>query len=400
MGERRPRRMRRAPSGVLVVLVACSSEPAREPAPRVEPVVAPAIVSPVDEPVAQSTPPALEIVGAPLAGYERLRGNIGRSIWDLEEHDGRVFLGYGDGTANTGPTDILAFDPRAGAFHVEATFDEEAVMAFRRFGDRLFVPGIDPLGAADDGALYVRERGAWRTVKIPAAVHVFDAIVWEGRWFVALQQKPNRAVVLESKDDGASWRTHSIAGWRAHTFFTVDDGLYVSAYGGGVSRADGDAFRSIETDLGPVAPPSTDGSVDTWAHDTIVSKAARCGASTWVIAGIGSVTDGYSTTMLKRLRLEGAALKSTIASVDGRPEDLFVWRDRCHVVTNATVDDVTTTRILRANDDSWELVAETSARAIARSGLRTAEHWYLGLACSSECGEDAGLLARLAATDE
>jgi len=305
----------------------------------------------------------------------------------------------GDGTANTGPTDILAFDPKAASFRVETTIDEEAVTTFRIIGDRLFVPGIDPLGAAENGALHVRERGTWRSVTVPAAVHVQDVIVWDGRLFVALQQKPNRAVVLTSKNDGATWRNHPIAGWRAHTFFTVDDALYVSAFGGGVSQAHGKSFRSIQTDLGPVPPPSKDGNVDRWAEDSIVSKAARCGASTWVIAAVGSVAYGYTTPTLERIRREGAKLVSTSASIDGRPEDFFVWNDRCHVVTNDTADEPTTIRIYRANDDAWDLVAETSARAIARSALRVDGHWYLGLACDAEGGEDAGHLARLPAAE-
>jgi hypothetical protein len=238
-------------------------------------------------------------------------------------------------------------------------------------------------------------------VTVPAAVHVHDVIVWDGRLFVALQQKPNRAVVLESKDDGTSWRNHPIRGWRAHTFFTIDDALYVSAYGGGISRVDGKRFRSVETDLGTVAPPSKDGNVDLWAEDSVVAKAARCGASTWIIAALGSVTNGYSTTMLKRIRRAGKTLTSTSASIDGRPDDLFVWRDRCHVVTNDTTDESTTIRIFRANDDTWDLVAETTARAIARSALRIDGSWYLGLACAgNECGEDAGKLARLPATED
>jgi hypothetical protein len=387
-------------TGIVAIVLACAQEAAPAPAPVASP--APVAVAPaVEQPVAQSSAPALEIVGAPLVGVERLDGNLGRSLWDLQDFDGLVFVGYGDGTANTGPTDVIAFDPVAAAFRTETTLAEEAVTTFRVVGDRLLVPGIDPVDDAEHGALYVRERGAWQTRRVPAAVHVFDAIAWDGRLFVALQQRPNRAVVLESRNDGASWRDHAVAGWRAHTFFSIDDGLYVAAYGGGVATLQGKTFRAIDTDLGPVPPPSKDGSVDTWAEDTIVTKAARCGAVTWIISAYGSVATGYKAPSLRRVRREGTELATSGAMLDGAPEDLFVWNDRCHAVTNETVDDATTIRIFALDDDGGELVAEAAARAIARSALRVGGDWYIGLGCGNgDCGEDAGKLGRLPATDD
>jgi hypothetical protein len=87
--------------------------------------------------------------------------------------------------------------------------------------------------------------------------------------------------------------------------------------------------------------------------------------------------------------------------LDGAPEDLFVWTDRCHAVTNETVDDATTIRIFALDDDGGELVAEAAARAIARSALRVGGDWYIGLGCGNgDCGEDAGKLGRLPATDD
>ncbi len=389
--------------GAIVGLLAgCGrSTPERGPAPvAAQPeAVAPLAVVPTPAPnddATMSTAPSLEIVATPLSGYERLDGNIGRTLWDLEYHDELVFLGYGDGTANTGPTDILAYDPRTATHHVETTIDEEAVMTFRRFGERLYVPGADPLGRADNGALHVREGGAWRKVIVPDAVHVFDAMVWQGRLFVALQERPNRAVVLESSNDGATWRRHAVPGWRANVLFTVQDRLLVSSFGGGLAQLEDGAFGFVASPLRSSAPPITDDNVDTLADDSVVIKAARCADTTWTIAMSGSVGLGYASATLGSVHRDGTQLVITNAWLDGQPEDLFVWGGRCHVVTNDSGAEQTTIRIYRSEQAKWELVVETSARAIARSAMRVDDHYYLGLGCEPRgCGQDAGALARL-----
>lgn len=182
--------------------------------------------------------------------------------------------------------------------------------------------------------------------------------------------------------------------------FTVDDGLYVSAYGGGVSQADDAGFRSVATDLGTTPTPLPDGGIDQQTPETVVTEAVRCAASTWIITAYGALASGYSFPTLRQARREGATLVTTRASIDGKPEDFFVAADRCYVVTNETSADATAIRIYRATEDAWELVAETFAAALARSALRVGDDYSLGLGCDfNGFGADAGKLARLRATN-
>lgn len=119
----------------------------------------------------------------PTLGQSRLR----KSIADFIVFDDRLYFGYGDADLNAGRvTDILVryFDsPEATSYSAEpAKTDEEEIALFRKFGDTLYIPGVD---ATEDGWLgnvFTKPSGGelkkHRTVT--GGVHVHDIAVWKG----------------------------------------------------------------------------------------------------------------------------------------------------------------------------------------------------------------------------
>ena len=329
----------------------------------------------------------------------KLQGTLGRSLWDVHRFGQRLFVGHGDGSANTGPTDIIAYHLDEARFSVEATLEEEAILRYRTLGGRLFVPGADPTANHGDGAVYVLESQRWRTLTIPDVVHVQDVALRDGRLFASIQKRPNIAAVVESTDDGDTWRTHVISGWRALALFELEGSLIVSSYGGGLSHWQDGTFRPIDSPFGLSDPdPVLTDNVPMEAWDTIVDRAVTCGDRTWAMVADGAPAHGYEAPSLQRLSKQASGIVAIRHSVAGQVSDLFVFESRCHAVTNEAGDSTVTVRIY--GDDSggtWELLGEVQSTAPAQSGTRVDGHYYLGLGCVSGCTSASGDLVRVAA---
>ena len=73
--------------------------------------------------------------------------SFARSVWDLHNFSGRIYVGGGDWINNQGPVSVWSFagdNSRSKyQFQKEVTVDDESVDRFRTCAGRLFVPGID-----------------------------------------------------------------------------------------------------------------------------------------------------------------------------------------------------------------------------------------------------------------
>lgn len=125
----------------------------------------------------------------------------GRQILDLEVHDGKVWAGYGDYGANTGPITLAAYDPTSGGdFAAATTVDTEAIYNLRSVGDTLVAPATDPRRNADFAL-----GDPWRQDRPLGATHVFDTTTLTGTdlWMVGSQGAD--AVAWRSLDGGQTW---------------------------------------------------------------------------------------------------------------------------------------------------------------------------------------------------
>ncbi len=116
---------------------------------------------------------------------------------------------------NTGPTDILSYDPKTGAFSREFPCDEEMVERYRALDGRLAIPGMDATESWEWGNLYVKEAAGWTKHRtLPKAVHVLDLASHDGAWYAATATSPDErsgigttGEVFRSDDAGKGWRS-------------------------------------------------------------------------------------------------------------------------------------------------------------------------------------------------
>jgi hypothetical protein len=108
----------------------------------------------------------------------------GRILAVLAPFQGRLYTGYGDIDANTGPIAVAAYDPARGALVREWTSDTEAVYTYRIVDGRLVAPAIDPRSDSDYAI-----GPPWRDLRPLRADHVYDAATLSGRdlWLAGSQ---------------------------------------------------------------------------------------------------------------------------------------------------------------------------------------------------------------------
>src|SRR5688572_7507248 len=67
----------------------------------------------------------------------------GKQIATLFPWKGKLYAGYGDYGANTGPIDIYAFDPDSQQFTFVWEANTEAIYNFKAYNGRVYAPAID-----------------------------------------------------------------------------------------------------------------------------------------------------------------------------------------------------------------------------------------------------------------
>lgn len=125
----------------------------------------------------------------------------GRQLVEIEVHDGKVWAGYGDYAANTGPVTVASYDPTgAGSFVASTEVDTEAIYNLRVIGEQLVAPATDPRAAADFAL-----GEPWHQARPLRATHVYDTATFTGTdlWMVGSQGRD--AVAWRSVDGGQTW---------------------------------------------------------------------------------------------------------------------------------------------------------------------------------------------------
>ena len=174
---------------------------------------------------------------------------VGRAIATLQVFDGRLYVGYGDFTADTGPIAITPVDLSTGRIGGSLlSFATEAVYGFRQIGDQLFAADIDPRGTRQGGfARGVNRDGAhvWTDHKVVAALHVFDVATMDGADLWLFGSAGNDAVAWRSLDHGVTWTTAlSVRPWFVGGFARLYSGAVI----------EGKLFTQVvETPGGPVS---------------------------------------------------------------------------------------------------------------------------------------------------
>lgn len=182
----------------------------------------------------------------------------------MQVFGGRVYVGYGDYTADTGPIAIAAIDLATGAIGAPLlSYATEAVQSYRAIGQELFAPDLDPrrtrLGGFARGVAGTSAE-LWTDEKVVPATHIFDIASFDGRDLWLFGSLGDNAMAWRSVDGGRTWTTSlSIAPLTRGSFsrmygaFVLEGRLFTQAvdYPGGPQPQskvfDGDRWRDGPT---------------------------------------------------------------------------------------------------------------------------------------------------------
>lgn len=160
----------------------------------------------------------------------------GKSVVALHEWRGRIYTGFGDYSANTGPISITSYDTTTRQFVTEGSAATEAIYIYRELGGKLFAPAIDSRGA---DLAFADAPGQWENVSGVGTTHAYDMTELGGMlWMSGSVGKI--ATVWSSADGGNTWQTSlSIPGSsptvvaRFYFIATYQGKIYVQAAEGG-----------------------------------------------------------------------------------------------------------------------------------------------------------------------
>jgi hypothetical protein len=142
----------------------------------------------------------------------------GKTIQALKVWNGKLYSGYGDWNANTGPISLTPLDLTTNTFATtpELNAQTETIDKFRVLGGNLFAPSIDPSGGYStdyvfanllNGAANWQQVGPNNTLKGVKLAHAFDMATLTGSdlWIVGADYDTAQAVVWRSLDGGTTW---------------------------------------------------------------------------------------------------------------------------------------------------------------------------------------------------
>lgn len=166
-----------------------------------------------------------------------------RMPWDLVVSDGKLYVGIGDYTTNSGPTSIRCYDETTKEWSSSATVRQEAIARFVRLDGRVIALGTDPMdgGAAD---CYLLKDDSWGIFSsISGALHVFDAETHGGSIYYGIGCENGRSAVVKQDIATGEWtdvalmkggvsyitaleKMENVQGKRVYDLFSVNGKLF------------------------------------------------------------------------------------------------------------------------------------------------------------------------------
>jgi len=147
------------------------------------------------------------LIGSPSA-TRFTQGEVARCVWDMHVFNGKLYIGGGDYDANTGPTDIWAYDLTSKEWKNSGSVPDEAVARFVEIDGKLVATGIDPEEDWRFGNYYTLTDNGWeKTRNLPNAVHNFDMVEYDGKLFAGIGVDHGYYPLVYSVDGGNSFET-------------------------------------------------------------------------------------------------------------------------------------------------------------------------------------------------
>ncbi|MEX2217944.1 MAG: GC-type dockerin domain-anchored protein [Phycisphaerales bacterium] len=189
--------------------------------------------------------------------------STGRSLHTLQPFNGKIYAGFGDYGANSGPIGIRPFNPGTNTFGGRLlNSGTEAIYIYRPIFGRLYAPHIDPIAGESSGGFAVgtASGGAetWADRFPVTALHLYDMTSYTGSdlWMVGSQG--NNATAWRSTDGGTTWSIARQLGPVSASFVRF---YGIGNYGGRLylqssDRASSEVFDGSSWTAGPNLTPS------------------------------------------------------------------------------------------------------------------------------------------------
>ncbi len=292
--------------------------------------------------------------------------SFARSVWDMQYYNGSIYVGVGDFADNRGPIDVWSFDADE-HFRKEYTVDEEQVDIFREYDGKLFIPGMDARESWAYGNLYIKDSGSWQKLRtIPNGIHVYDVGVFAENIYV-IMSSPAGSAVMESSDNGQSWRKLPINdGASFRQMVALDDFLIILGFVGRKSRVYRYSKGNLETLVIPLFP---DGNAyphrSTRFRNGILYTSKSSDLSLFFL---NNPSSGVVTSVTID-RFRGAGIR-----------DIVVRNDTCYVMTASEMGNSFQGAIFASTTlDSWTELATFTAPALPNSLELLDGTLYVGL---------------------
>lgn len=154
----------------------------------------------------------------------------GKTIHEIQVFNNKLYTGYGDYGANTGPVHMNPFDLSDDTFDgSQLSMPTEEVNQIREIGGKLYAPAIDPSNGCFICSSGYGVGEPWEFVAtIPGVVHVFDMATLNGTdlWAVGSGDTGDGigSHVWRSTDGGDSWEvvlTEYIDGFESERYYWI-----------------------------------------------------------------------------------------------------------------------------------------------------------------------------------
>ena len=375
----------------------------------------------------------LELLGNPPV-LDGVSGK-GRNIWDVQSHQGKIYIGFGSTVQNTGPTTLFAYDPISDSLLQECTLQAEAIERFRVFNDTLFVPNSDPKGGDQLKFSIVVDGDCTDVTLHHNFAHVRDMYLFDGRYYLVGNSRcpkmydPSCAGLIALDHWGQSYQDSLLhpllsavdpyMNMRWNWFFgmlevgdalVIPNAMFTERYNGNLTIKD-NLFYHIDDDslhwsaLEPEstrlkhhhfypALPATPGTDDTLGLQTSLRPFAQLnsqGKTLYTLrtysmfSGLYQSAYNNSRGLMIKDSLRSSALPVTLPESKAVGEDLLQINDEVFVLANMKVaQDEFWVYVYRSTDPqaaptAWKEVMRFSSSNMARSFEFYDGHFYFGL---------------------
>lgn len=326
-----------------------------------------------------------------------------RMPWDLVVSGGKLYVGTGDYTTNSGPTSIWCYDETTEEWSSSGTVRQEAIARFVCLDGQVIALGTDPMDS-DAAYCYLLKDGDWRIFSsISGALHVFDAEMHNGSIYYGIGCENGTSAVVKQDAATGEWanvalfksgtsyidaleKMENVQGKRVYDLFSVNGKLFCvfsCAYTTGKTTMEffelsGDTFvwrqALVNTNLEIKKPVS---------NQVLFNADAVYENSCYLSLGGLYKTDDF-------VRFDKIDLPN-----DGCVTDLLVDGADFYVLSTVAVDDGYKNTIFQMKEGNLSEVFSFSTATAALSFVKCADGFYIGLGGATFAHADNGRILKI-----